>query len=208
MCHDLAITLIPGRHCPQNTNLNAIITPAPSTCNDNTSYISMGTTSSYATKPVADSKIYYEDDEDKSTIPRGAGNKTYATEASALGASTNFRALGKKLDKDFPALGARIKTSKPSKTARHEDFANSSDIIEDDYDHKDLNPWNNRSRVALREPDATHFSIDYNKHDMDSDDCNSIVSYGRGRGSFLNNSVNSFYAASTSSTGRGRGKRS
>lgn len=173
----------------------------------------MGTTSSYATKPVANSKIYYENDEEKSTIRKATDdNKMHRFDAPTLGAKcqnydNGYRAMEKKSENDFPALGARIKTPKLAKPAVHGKIVDCSDIIDDEYDSKHLNPWTNRSRFVPREPKAENFSIDYSKQELDTDDYNSVASYGRGRGSILNTSISSFYAPSTSSVGRGRGKR-
>lgn len=177
MCRDIALPLIAGRHCPQNTNLNAIITPAPSTCNDNTSYISMGTTSSYATKAVAGSKIYYDDQ--KSAISDGE-NKNYST--------------------SFPALGARKKTQNTNNTTSQKHFkCSAADVVAGD-DCKNLNPWTSRSRNVPRAPDTTHFTIDYTRDESDFDDFNSVASYGRG--SFINSTLNT----SNATTGSGRGR--
>lgn len=181
MCRDIAIPLIQGRHCPQNTNLQAIITPAPSTCNDNTSFISMGTTSSYATKAVAGSKIYYEDQ--KSAISDG-DHKNYSN--------------------NFPALGARKKVATNNNNASAQrtftKCSASKMVVDDEYNN--INPWTSRSRNVPREPDATHFTIDYNKDESDFDDFNSVASFGRGRGSFISTTLNS--SNTTTASGRGR----
>ncbi|XP_037819034.1 protein maelstrom 1 [Lucilia sericata] len=181
MCRDIAIPLIQGRHCPQNTNLHAIITPAPSTCPDNTSYISMGTTSSYATKAVAGSKIYYEDQ--KSAISDGE-NKNYVN--------------------NFPALGGarkKVPNASSSVTPKHFKKCSATDVVVED-DCKNLNPWTSRSRNVPREPDTTHFTIDYTRDESDFDDFNSVASFGRGRGSYISTTLNS--SNTTTASGRGR----
>lgn len=177
MCRDIAIPLRPGRHCPKNTNLHAIITPAPSTCADTESFISMGTTASYATKAVASSKIYYDDQK-----PMGSdvSKATY----------TN----------DFPSLGARKRTSSNKHTQPLHDNE-SSDVGADDF-YTDLNPWTSRSRNVPREPDTSHFNMDCTKDDLNSehDDYNSVASFGRGRAPNLN------FLNTTGSSGAGRGR--
>lgn len=190
MCRDLAIPLVPGRHCPINTNLNAIITPAPSRNYDDESLVSMSTTSTYATNPIAGSKYYYDD------------------QKTAKSGTTTQRAY----KDDFPEIGggrcsnrktsARTPSPRPNKSPRLQNDDSSSSGKNDADD--DLNPWNARSRRNVpREPDNSHFDIDYSGlNSSDTDDYNSVASFGRGRGSI----VNSFNTAQTSSCGRGRGR--
>ncbi|XP_013105572.2 protein maelstrom 1 [Stomoxys calcitrans] len=186
MCRDLAIRLEPGRHCPINTNLNAIITPAPSRNNDTESIISMSNASTH-TNPVAGSKYYYDD---QKTSISDATNKTYT--------------------QDFPSLGAR-KAKKKSPLAeqdspvRHKSSRQIHESVfsvdNDDDDDDDLNPWNSRSQCIPREPDNSHFDIEYGGlNSSDADDCNSVSSFGRGRG--RGSLVNSFSSVASS---RGRG---
>lgn len=186
MCNDLAIPLIPGRHCPMNTNLNAIITPAPSTYTDNESFISMGTTLSNATKPMARSKIYYDDPK---PLKSDGGANTYTM--------------------DFPSLdGGRNTKKKPASSPssqRQKATRNLNDSDDNEsVDFGGMNPWNSRSRNIPRQPDTSHFDIEFTKDEdlnSDADDYNSVASFGRGRGSLVNASLSS---SVVSSYGRGR----
>ncbi|XP_061403051.1 protein maelstrom 1-like [Musca vetustissima] len=173
MCGDLAIPLVPGRHCPLNTNLNAIITEAPSRSYDDESMVSMSTSLTHVTKPVAGSRHYYDDPKPKET-----GNK-YST--------------------DFPSLG-RHEMKKKHKISQPPPSSASGDDDADNPD--DLNPWNVRSRRNVpREPESSHFNIDYGAgNSSDADDYSSVASFGRGRGSL----VSSFNNSNASSYGRGR----
>lgn len=188
MCSDIAIPLVPGRHCPKNTNVNAIITPAPSAYSDNESFISTGTTATHLTKPVAGSKIYYDDQ--KTTI--SDASKTYTL--------------------DFPALGGRSSSVNKKKTLETHSTSqrhNVTHTLENSFDAGDLldcgaaNPWTSRSRNVPREPANSHFDIDYTKDDSnsDADDYSSVASFGRGRLPLGNASFNTI---SGSSYGRGR----
>ncbi|XP_073828405.1 protein maelstrom 1-like [Musca autumnalis] len=175
MCGDLAIPLVPGRHCPINTNLNAIITEAPSKNYDEESMVSVSTGLTHVTKPVAGSKYYCDD------------------QKSAVSAATSNA-----YSKDFPSLGRHDNKKKRPKVPSH----SLSSSTNDEDDDADLNPWNARSRGSVpREPESSHFDIDYSGiNSSDADDCNSVASYGRGRGSL----VSSLNKSTVSSYGRGR----
>ncbi|XP_075158623.1 protein maelstrom 1-like [Haematobia irritans] len=185
MCGDLAIRMEPGRHCPINTNLNAIVTPAPSRCNDNESFVSMSSMTSAHTNPVAGSAYYLDDQKTSVSV----ASKTYT--------------------EDYPSLGARGAKKKTAvrqvsspvchKSSRMDNI--SSDGGDTDLADDDLNPWNSRSRQTVREPESTHFDIDYNNglNSSDTDEFNSVASFGRGRGSLVNSC-----RSTTSSHGRGR----
>uniref|UniRef100_T1PAS7 PiRNA pathway germ-plasm component n=1 Tax=Musca domestica TaxID=7370 RepID=T1PAS7_MUSDO len=177
MCGDLAIPLIPGRHCPINTNLNAIITEAPSRNYDDESMVSMSTSLTHVTKPVAGSTKYYYEDQ-KAAVPTETSNK---------------------YSKVFPSLGGRHDNKKKHKMSQPTPLSSGSG----DDDDADLNPWNVRSRRNVpREPDSSHFDIDYSggMNSSDADEYGSVASFGRGRGSL----VSSFNNSTVSSYGRGR----
>lgn len=177
MCGDLAIPLIPGRHCPINTNLNAIITEASSRNYDDESMVSMSTSLTHVTKPVAGSTKYYYEDQ-KAVVPTETSNK---------------------YSKDFPFLGGRHDNKKKHKISQPTPLSSGSG----DDDDADLNPWNVRSRRNVpREPDSSHFDIDYSggMNSSDADEYGSVASFGRGRGSL----VSSFNNSTVSSYGRGR----
>ncbi|XP_013102997.1 protein maelstrom 1 [Stomoxys calcitrans] len=185
MCHDIAIALVPGRHCPENTNVNAIVTPAPSEYTDRESFVSFGTTSTNLTKPIAGSKIYYDDQ--KNILPDAS--KTYNINFPALGedsAVCNAR-------KNALALHCSIK----SKNATY------SFDADELVDCGSFNPWSMRSRNVPKEPLNSHFDTNYTqeKFDSDADESCSVISFGRGRISFLDSS---FSTIGASSYGRGR----
>ncbi|XP_059221665.1 protein maelstrom 1 [Stomoxys calcitrans] len=194
MCQDLAIPLKPGRHCPINTNLEAILTKASNTSHDNESLVSMTTSLTYATAPVAGSKLYDNKEDDR----------------ASTSAKIKLCSLDQKPSK--PEQGTKKKhkaTMKPSlpilqSHTHEEDNANPMGGNNEQQDDEDLNPWNLRSlRTHIPpEPDSSCFDIDYNScADLsDYDDYNSVASFGRGRGSLIS------YVSSTSSGSLGRGQ--
>ncbi|XP_017471127.1 PREDICTED: protein maelstrom 1-like [Rhagoletis zephyria] len=186
MCRDIAIDLIPGRHVPESTNLAAIINPAPSTYGDTESHISVNSESTYATKAISEHKVYYDD------------HKTFM--------SARSNATGRSIDKydtnEFPSLGAgpsrkkhaRAVSPSPAKATRT-DHIRTIDIESAD----DLNPWSSRSRNVPREPDTSHFDIDYTRDDT-TDNETTVTGYGRGRMRMNQSTISN----ATAGSGRGR----
>ncbi|XP_005187156.2 protein maelstrom 1 [Musca domestica] len=182
MCSDIAIPLVPGLHCPANTNVNEIVTPAPSFYSDTESFISIGTTATNFTKPVAGSKLYYDDDDQKTLVSEAS--KTYTV--------------------NFPALAGGLRKNNLSSHAKNITRTLKSSFEDTEYeDCADLNPWTLRSRNIPRQPAKSHFDINYTNDDLtsDTDDYSSVASFGRGR---LLLSDASFNTISGSSYGRGR----
>ncbi|XP_067636308.1 protein maelstrom 1 [Eurosta solidaginis] len=193
MCRDIAIDLIPGRHVPESTNLAAIINPAPSTYGGDTeSHISVNSESTYATKPISENKLYYDN------------QKTYLSARSntTAGSLTNYNNAD-----DFPKLSSSAASRKkptplydsrvPPKTTRlNTGYDRTMD--EDDGGDSDLNPWSFRSRNVPREPDTSFFDINYTREER-SDRDSSVVGYGRGRPR-MNQSI-----GSNTTAGSGRG---
>uniref|UniRef100_A0A1A9X579 HMG box domain-containing protein n=1 Tax=Glossina brevipalpis TaxID=37001 RepID=A0A1A9X579_9MUSC len=165
MCRDIAIPILPGRHVPQNTNLEAIITPAPSNCSDTNSLISRATSSNYSKKIAANSN--YDDQE--------------TTVSSFDETKTSY-------NNHFPALGARKKIPPPagskstSSTSRKNYVEEYYSILSDDG-KPELHPWASRSHHPKSSPPAeSNFKVtaDSNKdHDTDTDI--PIYNFGRGR---------------------------
>ncbi|XP_061394810.1 protein maelstrom 1-like [Musca vetustissima] len=184
MCGDIAIPLMPGLHCPPNTNLNELVTPAPSFYSDTESFISIGTTATNFTKPVAGSKLYYDDDEQKTIVSEAS--KTY---------TVNFPNLG-------GGGGAIRKNTAPSRQTNVTRTIKSSFEDAEYEDCADLNPWTSRSRNIPRQPAKSHFDINYTNDGLtsDTDDYSSVASFGRGR--LIADT--SFNTISGSSYGRGR----
>lgn len=215
MCQDIAIGLIPGRHCPLDTNLRAIITPAPSSrFTDTESFVSLDTMSTISTKPPLARKTEPLDEAEANTDDDDDDNFTSVSQACRRSYAN-----------DFPTLGAaggasRKKPSTPAASSLHSNKSrriNSSAIHDDDnianmddepYAH--LNPWNHRSRNVPKEPAVSDFTIKlersgndaHNDNNSDYDDYNSLASAGRGRAIF-NNALNN---SSSSIVSRGRGR--
>ncbi|XP_073825387.1 protein maelstrom 1-like [Musca autumnalis] len=194
MCSDIAIQLLPGLHCPANTNLNELVTPAASLYSDTESFISIGTTATNFTRPVAGSKLYYDNDDQKTLVSEAS--KTY---------TLNFPALGGGAAAAGGDGGA--KRQNIQRTTQLNNITRTLKSSFEDAEYEDcgeLNPWTSRSRNIPRQPDKSHFDINYNTNEdltTDTDDYSSVASFGRGR---LLLSDASFNTIGGSSYGRGR----
>ena len=187
MCGDLAITLIPERHVPKGTNVNAG-PPPPSSYNDTASTISRMTDTSYDTKALPERKIYMDDQ--KSQISEQGSTYTWHT--------TQQGAFSGVDGDDFPSLsskGAKNKTRNTKVTKVVDSYMDSSSFIDED-----LNPWSSRSRNVPPKPtDTSVFNVDVKPDDAshsDTDDFNTMSGIGRGRLHSLNSTSTSY--------GRGR----
>uniref|UniRef100_A0A1A9WKI0 HMG box domain-containing protein n=1 Tax=Glossina brevipalpis TaxID=37001 RepID=A0A1A9WKI0_9MUSC len=183
MCRDIAVQLLPGRHVPQNTNLNAIEILVPTDFSDaGRSSVSVASSSNYSTKIVSDCKTYYDDQE----ISVSSCDETKTT-----------------YNNNFPSLGARKKTSspaasKPKSSTPKREYVEEYSSIKSENVEPDLNPWGTRS---LRLPDESDYNVTPDSNmDQDTDAYTSTYSFGRGRGlptsNIFNNKATSF--------GRGR----
>ncbi|XP_054727573.1 protein maelstrom 1 [Anastrepha obliqua] len=192
MCGDVAISVVEGRHKPIRTDVDhsGNNNPAPpSTCFDTESQISGNSESTYATRPFSENRVCYDD------------HKTFmSAHSSAIGTSTNNNQTN-----DFPYLGARKKTSKITSTSP----PRSSRWNTEGFDGRTLdldlceggNPWSIRSRDVPREPDTSHFDINYTRDETtDNDRPGTSSGYGRGR-MRMNHS-----ATSNTTAGSGRGR--
>lgn len=192
LCGEVAVDLIPGRHVPVETNLEAIVNPAPSTNADTESQISVNSESTYATKAVAENKIYYDDQ--NAHTPARANNPG---RSSLLFVADDFPTLGPGSSRK---KSGPIVSSAPTKSSRmntiHQNIVGSSSPDST----IDINPWSLRSRNVPREPDTSHFDINYTRDETTDSESSTPVGYGRGR---RGNNVSS---TSTATAGSGRGK--
>ncbi|XP_039961078.1 protein maelstrom 1 [Bactrocera tryoni] len=192
LCGEVAVDLIPGRHVPATTNLEAIINPAPSTHADTESQISINSESTFATKAVSERTIYY--DYQKAYTPARANY----TDRSLLPYDGD----------DFPTLGAGSSRKKPGFTvssapAKTSRMHTAQQMIMDGDSPDstiDINPWTLRSRNVPRKPDTSHFDINYTRDETTDSESSTPVGYGRGR---MRNNVSS---TSNVTAGSGRGK--
>uniref|UniRef100_A0A1A9UYQ3 Maelstrom domain-containing protein n=1 Tax=Glossina austeni TaxID=7395 RepID=A0A1A9UYQ3_GLOAU len=162
MCKDIAISLIPGRHVPRKTNLEAI---ASTGCCDTKSLVSLATTSK-SSYENADSKLHYDDHE----------------------TTVSFRNDTKKCwDNNFPT-GARKKI--PLLADQDSEAPSSKkDYLGEDYSalREDIrpepNPWASRSfRSEPSSPADSNFNKPSDrKTDQDADAAISLNGFGRGR---------------------------
>ncbi|KAI9588850.1 protein maelstrom 1-like [Glossina fuscipes] len=167
MCRDIAIPLILGRHVPQNTNLEAIITPARANCSETNSLVSLATSSNYSYKVVADSKLCYDDNE--------------TTVSSSNDTKTSYK-------NDFPALGSRKKIPTPagqrsrSSSSRRDYEEEYYAVLSEDVT-PELNPWATRSlRPESPQLADSCFIVNSNRsRDQDNDADRPIYIFGRGR---------------------------
>uniref|UniRef100_A0A0K8ULA0 Protein maelstrom n=1 Tax=Bactrocera latifrons TaxID=174628 RepID=A0A0K8ULA0_BACLA len=192
LCGEVAVDLIPGRHVPATTNLEAIINPAPSTHADTESHISINSESTFATKAVSERTIYY--DYQKAYTPARAN---YNDRSSLQHDGDNFPTLGagsSRKKSGFSVISAPAKSSRMHTAQQMIMDGGSPDST------IDINPWTLRSRNVPRKPDTSHFDINYTRDETTDSESSTPVGYGRGR---IRNNVSS---ASNVTAGSGRGK--
>ncbi|XP_075149923.1 protein maelstrom 1-like [Haematobia irritans] len=189
MCRDLDIPLEPGRHCPMNTNINAINTRESNNGNDKTSIISMGTSITYATAPICGSKSFHDkDDEKTATLSTDTDSKPYTS--MLKGHINNVVTINQTTpNKISPTYDGYIR----------KDYRDCFDDTPSADEEDDVNPWDVRSREKYipPEPESSCFDIDYTSSISDIEDYNSVASFGRDRTSLVS-------SLSSVSIGRGR----